>query len=87
MVRLLKTCREYIRQLLPLVIVALAVFFAVIFGHSTLKLPLLGDHCMKTSKTIEVAYNIVRYRDPLNHYADWKATPDNQHTCYKHSRE
>ncbi|MDJ0765686.1 MAG: hypothetical protein QNJ97_22070 [Myxococcota bacterium] len=32
---------------------------------------------MKNAKSIEVAYNIVRYRDPLTEFVDWDATPSN----------
>lgn len=77
MFRLSKRFRESFRKPGGLVVIGLAVLILWVFGSSTLKLPLLGDHCMKTSKTIEVAYNMVRYRDPFNKYADWQATPQN----------
>jgi hypothetical protein len=46
-------------------------------GKGNLDRPLLEDHCMKSVKSIEVSYNMVRYGDPINQYVDWHATADN----------
>ncbi len=77
MFRLPTSFREPFRKPGSLIVIGLAVSILAIFGSSTLKLPLLGDHCMKTSKTIEVAYNMIRYEDPWHKYSDWRATPSN----------
>ena len=58
-------------------ITVIGVYFAFSFAMDTFRLPLMGDHCMKTSKNVEVAYNLVRYRDPFHSYVDYKATPKN----------
>lgn len=61
----------------PLSVILLGVVLLVAFGRQTFRLPLLADHCIKTSKSVEVAYNLVRYNDFLNEYDDWKAVPQN----------
>jgi hypothetical protein len=60
------------------IVLILAGAFAIFYqGRRTLEYPLLGHHCMKTSKSIEVSYNLVRYGDPFSQYVDWHATPTN----------
>jgi hypothetical protein len=61
----------------PIVVMAIGLVFMISFGRQTFGLPLLGDHCMKTSKSVEVAYDLVRYGDFLHEYNDWKALPNN----------
>jgi hypothetical protein len=66
------------RVVLPAFTIAIiGVIFAVTFARGTFWLPLMGDHCMKTSKNVQVAYNIVRYGDPFSKYIDFQATPEN----------
>lgn len=61
----------------PFLVITTALVFLACFGRQTFELPLLGDHCMKTSKSVEVAYNLVRYDDFFHEYNDWKAGPKN----------
>jgi hypothetical protein len=62
---------------LKALLIAAGVIALYLLCVQTLALPLLGDHCMKTSKSIEISYNMVRYGDPFNQYADWQVTKDN----------
>ncbi len=74
----LKTILSSHRSLIaPGVVTVIGLVFLIAFGGRTFGLPLLGDHCMKTSKSVEVAYNMVRYGDFFHEYDDWKAVPNN----------
>ncbi len=59
------------------IITAIGLILIIAFGRQTFHIPLLGYHCIKTAKSIEVAYNLVRYKDFTREYNDWQATPSN----------
>lgn len=69
--------RRHASKILPLAIILVASYYIWELGSLTLENPLLSRHCMKNVKTIEVSYNMVRYRDPLSVYCDWLITPEN----------
>jgi len=54
-----------------------SVVALVFLGKGTLQYPLLGHHCMKNAKSIQVPYNMVHYRDFLSEYVDRHVTADN----------
>jgi hypothetical protein len=73
----LKTLIQNRSTSLPVLLVIAGVMVLFFLCKQMTALPLLGDHCMKTSKSVEVSYNIVRYKDPFHQYADWQVTKDN----------